>query len=67
MNKINTSHKETFFLDLDMKVVSGDIHVSVTLRRISPCWVVMFLGSGNWHGIYISQLVSLARCCAYVF
>ena len=53
LNKAITSDKETSFLDLNIKVVGSDVHISVMtnamtsdfLSSISPGLVVMFLNS----------------------
>ena len=69
----NTSDKETSFLDLNIKVIGSDVHTSVYDKRddfgfpiISFPWLsgdVLRLPS---YGVYISQLVRLARCCTSV-
>ena len=33
LNKANTSDKETFFLDLNIKVIGSNIHTSVYYKR----------------------------------
>ena len=53
LNKAITSDKETSFLDLNIKVVGSDVHISVKtnamtsdfLSSISPGLVVIFLDS----------------------
>ena len=74
LNKFkNTSDKETSFLDLNIKVIGSNIHISVYDKRddfgfpiVNFPWLsgVPTLPS---YGIYISQLVRFARCCTSVF
>ena len=73
LNKANTSHKETSFLDLNIKVIGSDVHTSVYDKRNDFGFpIVSFaLLSGDVprllsYGVYISQLVRLARCCTSV-
>ena len=52
LNKANTSAKETYFLDLNIKVIGSDVHTSDYDKRDdfgfpinTPGWMVMFLDS----------------------
>ena len=70
LNKANTSDKETSFLDLNIKVISSDIHTSVYDKRddfgfpiVNFPWLRGRLPS---YVIIISQLVRFARCCTSV-
>ena len=76
LNKANTSDKYTSFLDLNIKVIGSDIHISVYDKCDDiifpivnfPGWVVMYLDSHHTaYGIYISQLIRFARYCTSVF
>ena len=74
LNKANTSDKETSFLDLNIKVIGNDIHTSVYEKRTDFVFTIVNFPwlSGEVprlpsYGIYISQLVRLARCCTSVF
>ena len=74
LNKANTSDRETSFLDLNIEVVGGDIHAGVCGRRDDfgfPIVNFPWLGGGvpglPSCGVYISQLVRFAGCCAGVF
>ena len=74
MNKANTSEKETFFLDLNIKVIGNDIHTSVYDKRddfgfpiINFPWLSGYVPRLPSYGIYILQLVRFARCCSKVF
>ena len=73
LNKANTSHKETSFLDLNIKVIGSDIHTSVYHKRddfgfpiINFLWLSGDVPRLSSYGIYISQLVRFARCCTSV-
>ena len=70
LNKANTSDKETSFLDLNMKVVGSDIHTSVNDKRddlrfsiVNFPWLSGDVARLPSYGVYIFQLVRLARCC----
>ena len=72
--KINTSDKETSFLDLNIKVVGNDIHTSVYDKRndfgfpiVNFPWLSGDVPRLPSYGIYISQLVRFARCRTSVF
>ena len=74
LNKANTSDKETFFLDLNIKVVGSNIHTSVYDKRddfgfpiVNFPWLSGDVPRLPSYGIYISQLVRFARCCTSVF
>ena len=75
LNKANTSDKETFFLDLNIKVIGKDIHTSVLRQNAMTLDFLLLIFpwlSGDVprlpsYGIYISQLVRFARCCTSVF
>ena len=69
----NTSDKETSFLDLNIKVVSSNIHTSVYDKRddfgfpiVNFPWLSGDVPRLPSYGIYISQLVRFARCCTSV-
>ena len=73
LNKANTSDKETSFLDLNIKVISSDIHTSVYDERddfefpiVNFPWLSGDVPRLLSYGIYISQLVRFARCCTAV-
>ena len=73
LNKANTSDKETSFLDLNIKVIGSDIHTSVYDKRdnfgfpiVNFQWLSGDVPRLPSYGIYISQLVGFARCCASV-
>ena len=74
LNKANTLDKETYFLDLNIKVIGNNIHTSVYDKRDDfgfPIFNFPWL-SGDVprlpsYGFYISQLVRFARCCTSVF
>ena len=73
LNKANTSDKETFFLDLNIKVIGSDVHTSVYDKRddfgflIVNCpWMSGDVPRLPSYGVYISQLVRFARCCTSV-
>ena len=74
LNKANTSDKETSFLDLNIKVISSNIHTSVYDKRNDFGFPIVNFPWLNGddprlpsYGIYISQLVRFARCCTSVF
>ena len=74
LNKANTSDKETFFLDLNIKVIGSDIHTSVYDKRddfgfpiVNFPWLSGVVPRLPSYGIYISQLLRFARCCTSVF
>ena len=74
LNKANTSDKESSFLDLNIKVIGRSIHTSVYDKRDNFGFPIINFPrlSGTVsrlpsYGIYISQLVSFARCCTSVF
>ena len=73
LNKENTSDKETFFLNLNIKVIGSDIHTSVYDKRddfgfpiVNSPWLSGDVPRLPSYGIYISQLVRFARCCTSV-
>ena len=73
MNKAITSDKETSFLDLNIKVVGSDVHTSVYDKRDDFGFPIVNFPwfSGNVprlpsYVVYISQLVTFARCCTSV-
>ena len=73
LNKANASDKETSFLDLNIKVIGGDVHTSVYDKRDDFGFPIVDLPrlSGDVprlpsYGVYISQLVRFARCCTSV-
>ena len=73
LNKANTSDKETSFLDLNIKVICSDIHASVYDKRndfgfpiVNFPWLNGDVPRLLSYGIYISQLVTFARCCTSV-
>ena len=74
LNKANTSDKETFFLDVNIKVIGSDIHTRVYVKRddfgfpiVNFPWLSGDVSRLPSYGIYISQLVRFARCCTSVF
>ena len=74
LNKANTSDKETSFLDLNIKVIGNGIYTSVYDKRndfgfpiVNFPWLSGDVPRLPSYGIYISQLVRFARCCASVF
>ena len=67
LNKANTSDKETSFLDLNIKVIGNDIHISVYDKRddcgfpiVNFPWLSGDVPRLPSYGIYISQLVRFA-------
>ena len=73
LNKANTSHKETSFLDLNIKVIGGDVHTSVYDKLddfgfpiVNSPWLSGDVPRLPSYGIYISQLVRFARCCTSI-
>ena len=73
LNKANTLHRETSFLDLNIKVIGSNIHTSVYDKRVDFGFPIVNFPwlSGDVprlpsYGIYISQLVRFARCCTGV-
>ena len=73
LNTENTSDKETSFLDLNIKVISSDIHTSVYDKRdefgfpfVSFPWLNGDVPRLPSYGVYISQLDRFARCCTSV-
>ena len=73
LNKANTSDKETFFLDLDMKVIVSGVHTSVYDKRddfgfpiINSPWLSGDVPKLPSYGVYIHHLVSFARYCTSV-
>ena len=74
LNKVNTSDKETSFLDLNIKVIGSNIHTCVYDKRddfgfpiVNFPWLSGDVPRLPSYGIYISQLVRFARCCTSVF
>ena len=73
LNKAITSDKETFFLDLDIKVVGSDVHTSVYDKRddfgfpiVNFPWFSGDVPRLPSYVVYISQLVRFSRCCTRV-
>ena len=73
LNKANTSHNETFFLDLFIKVIGSDVHTSVYDKRdvfgfliVNFPWLRGDVPRLPSYGVYVSQLVRLVRCCTSV-
>ena len=72
LNKANTSDKETSFLDLNIKVIGSDVHISVYdnsmtsdfLSSIIPGWVVMFLDFHRMAFTFLSWFDSLCVALA---
>ena len=69
LNKVNTSEKETSFLDLNIKVIGSDVHTSVYDKLddfgfpfINLPWLSGDVPRNPTYGVYISQLVRFARC-----
>ena len=69
MNKVNTSDKETPFLDLNIKVIGSDVHTSVYNKRddfgfpiVNFHWLCGDVSRHPSYGVYIFQLVRFARC-----
>ena len=63
LNKANTSDKETFFLDLNIKVIGNNIHTSVYDKRdyfgfpiVNFPWLSGDVPRLPSYGIYVSQL-----------
>ena len=74
LNKPNTSDKETSFLDLNIKVLSSNIHTSVFDKcndfgfpTVNSRWLSGDVPKLPSYGIYISQSFRFARCCTSVF
>ena len=74
LNKANTSNKKTSFLDLNIKVIGNNIHTSVYKKRddfgfpmVNFPWLSGDVPRLTSYGIYILQLVRLARSCTSVF
>ena len=74
LNKANTSDKETFSLDLNIKVIGIHVHTSVYYNRndfgfpiVNLDWLSGDVPRLPLYGVYISQLVRFARCCTSVF
>ena len=73
LNKANTSDKETSFLDLNIKVIGSDVHISVYDKRddfrfpiLNFTWLSGDVPRLPSYGVYISQLVRVAICCTSV-
>ena len=73
LNKANTSDTEISFLDLNIKVIGGNIHTGVYDKRddfgfpiVNFPWLSGDVPRLPSYGIYISQLVRFARCCTSV-
>ena len=73
LNKAITSDKETSFLDLNIKVVGSDVHISVYDKRddigfpiVNIPWFSGDVPRLPSYVVYISQLVRFARCCTSV-
>ena len=69
----NTLDKETSFFNLNIKVIGSDIHTSVYNKRddfgfpiVNFPWLSGDVPRLPSYGIYISQLVRIARCCTSV-
>ncbi|KAK3096998.1 hypothetical protein FSP39_005494 [Pinctada imbricata] len=72
-NKANVSNTETPFLDLNIKIVNGEIHTSVYDKRddfgfniVNFPWLDGDVPRLPSYGIYISQLIRYARACTDV-
>ena len=73
LNKAITSDKETSFLDLNIKVVGSDVHISVYDKPddfgfpiVNFAWFSGDVPRLPSYVVYISQLVRFARCCTSV-
>ena len=73
LSRADTSDKEASFLDLDVGVVGGDVRAGVCGRRdgfgfpiVNFPWLSGDVPRLPSYGIYISQLVGFAGCCAGV-
>ena len=73
LNKANTSDLKTPFLDLDIKIVNGEIQTSVYDKRddfgfniVNFPWLDGDVPRLPSYGIYISQLIRYARACTNV-
>ena len=73
LNKAITSDKETSFLDLNIKNVGSDVHISVYDKRddcgfpiVNFPWFSGDVPRLPSYVVYISQLVRFARCCTSV-
>ena len=73
LNKAITSDKETSFLELNIKVVGSDVHISVYDKRddfgfpiVNFPWFSGDVPRLLSYVVYISQLVRFARCCTSV-
>ena len=73
LNKANTSDKDTSFLYLNIKVIGSNVHTSVYDKRddfgfpiVNFLWLSGDVPRLPSYGVYISQLVSFARCCTRV-
>ena len=73
LNKANTSDKETSFLDLNIKVIDSDVHISVYDKRddfgfpiVIFSWLSVDVPRLQSFGVYISQLIRFAMCCTSV-
>ena len=69
LNQANTSDKETSFLDLNIKIIGSDVHVSVYDKRDDFAFPIVnfpwFSGDVSRlpsYGVYISKLIRFARC-----
>ena len=70
LDKANTSDKETSFLDLNIKVIDSGVHTSVNDKRddfgfpiVNFPWLSGDIPRLPSYGVYISQLVRIARYC----
>ena len=74
LNKANVTNTETPFLDLNIKIINGEIHTSVYDKRddfgfniVNFPWLDGDVPRLPSYGIYISQLIRYARACTDVF
>ena len=69
----NTSDKGTSFVDLNIKIIGSDVHTSIYDKRddfgfpiVNSPWLSGDVSILPSYGVYISQLVWIARCCTSV-
>ena len=74
LKKAKTADKETSFLDFNIKIIGSDVHTSVYDKRddfgfliVNFPWLSGDVPIPLSYGVYISQLVRFARCCALAF
>ena len=73
MNKANTSDTEVPFLDLHLSISNGFVSSKIYDKRDDFDFDIVnfpFLDGdvprGNSYGVYISQLIRIARVCSHV-